>query len=147
MRVLFIYTNINGFHLDTYSFGLASIVAVTLQEGHQAKVVLVHNKEEYSLVEQAIEEFSPHLVGFSSVSSQFAFVKELAAVVKRRAPKVPIVCGGVHPTLNPDVVVEAEALDVVFVGESELAFVDFLRAMGNWELGIGNWELGILQGR
>ncbi|MBW2617537.1 MAG: radical SAM protein, partial [Deltaproteobacteria bacterium] len=108
-------------------------MAVTLKEGHQAKVVLVHNKEEYSLVDQAVGEFSPHLVGFTSVSSQFAFVKELAAAVKKRAPRVPIVCGGVHPTLNPDVVVETEALDAVFVGESELAFVDFLKVMENGE--------------
>ena len=28
MNLLFVYTNINGFHEDIYSFGLASIVSV-----------------------------------------------------------------------------------------------------------------------
>ena len=29
IKVLFIYTNINGLHDDSYAFGLASIVSVT----------------------------------------------------------------------------------------------------------------------
>lgn len=126
MNVLFVYTNINGFHEDIYSFGLASIVSVAREAGHTAKVLIVRNKDEYSAVLDEVASFRPRVVGFTAVSSQFAFVKELAAAIKSQSPDLITVCGGVHPTINPECLLEADGLDGIFVGESELAFKDFL---------------------
>ncbi len=129
MRVLFIYTNINGFHEDTFPFGLAYIISVTKRSGHEADVVLVKTKEEYKLVLDTVRRFNPRVVGFTSVSSQFHFVKEIAALIKRDFPSKLIVCGGVHTTINPGCVAETKAIDAVFVGESEQSFVEFLEAV------------------
>ncbi|MCK5013455.1 MAG: B12-binding domain-containing radical SAM protein [Candidatus Omnitrophica bacterium] len=126
MKVLFVYTNINGFHEDCYSIGLASIVAMTRQSGHEAKMVTVVTKEEYQKVLEAVNEFEPKIVGFSSVSSQFHFVKEIAALIKERYSDVITVCGGVHPTINQTCILETKSLDGIFIGESELSFAQFL---------------------
>ena len=41
-------------------------------------------------------------------------------------------CGGVHPTLNPDTLLQSEQIDGFFVGEAEIAFGDFLdKVKGN----------------
>ena len=133
MNVLFVYTNINGFHEDIYSFGLASIVSVTKRAGHAARVLVLNSPDQYSTVLEAVEEFKPRVVGFSSVSSQFSFVKELAAMVKQRSAETITVCGGVHTTINPQCLLEADALDGIFIGESELAFEDFLRVIDTGE--------------
>lgn len=127
MKILFIYTNINGFHEDSYSFGLASIVSMAKVNGHESKVILVLKKEEYFNVFEEVERFKPQIVGFSSVSSQFNYVKEMAASIKRMDSNIIAVCGGVHPTINPACVSESDALDAVFVGESEYSFVEFLK--------------------
>lgn len=126
IKILFIYSNINGFHSDTYSFGLALIVAIAKEQGCDVRVMIIHNKEDYVNFEEELKVFQPQVVGFTSVSSQFHFVKEMCRIVKEYSKEVITVCGGVHPTINPECVNESSDLDVVFVGESERAFIDFI---------------------
>ena len=131
MKILFIYTNINGSHEDCYSLGLASIVSVTKINGHCTKVIVIRSKEDYSGILNEVSRFKPQIVGFSSVSSQFNFVKEIAKLIKEKYPDILTVCGGVHPTINPDCIAETNFLDGIFVGESENSFVEFLSKAEN----------------
>ncbi|HTY53230.1 MAG TPA: radical SAM protein [Methanomicrobiales archaeon] len=126
MKVLFVYTNINGTHDETYSFGLASLVAVTKQAGHTARVSIVKNQGEAAALPDSVAGFQPRVVAFTSVSSQFRFVKEMAEGIRNRSPGTIIVCGGVHTTIFPHALREAPALDGVFRGEAEPAFLEFL---------------------
>ena len=127
MNILFIYTNINGFHEDCYSFGLASIVSATKANGHRCRVLIVKEKRYYTKVLDEISDFRPKVVGFSSVSSQFNYVKEMSALIKAKFSDTITVCGGVHPTINPDCISETDSLNGIFVGESESSFVEFLK--------------------
>ena len=45
LKVLFVYTNIDGFHFDNYHFGLATLVSVTKNLGHDVKLNLLSKKE------------------------------------------------------------------------------------------------------
>lgn len=131
MRVLFIYTNVTGFHEDSYSFGLASIISITRQSGYDARFISINKKSDYVKALTAISEFKPKIIGFSSVSSQFGIIKELASCIKQKHPDLLMICGGIHPTIDPKCVLEASALDGVFVGESELSFREFLEKIKN----------------
>lgn len=131
MNVLFIYTNIKGFHEDTYSFGLASIVSIAKKNNYNTKVILVKTQDEYQTVLDEIQLFKPDLVAFTSVSSQFIYVKELASLIKSRFPSIITVCGGIHPTLFPDCLLETNALDGIFAGEGEYSFIEFLEKLKN----------------
>src|SRR3972149_7733265 len=126
MNVLFVFTNINGTNDECYSFGLASIISMTRASGFNPKVTYIKKQSEYSRVLNEIASHKPQVVGFSSVSSQFFFVNEIATIIKENAPHVLTVCGGVHPTINPSCVVESKNLDGIFVGESDYAFIEFL---------------------
>ena len=101
MKILFVYTNINGFHADSFGDGVAMIMGVTKRAGHDVQQLQVFNKSEYSLVNEAVRDFKPDVVGFTSVSSQFSFVIELSDILKKISPKTITVCGGVHTTLEP----------------------------------------------
>lgn len=127
MRVLFVYPNIHGFHKDGYHFGLGSILSSTIQNGHECKFVAVNSEEDFNNVIMTVKEFSPRVVGFSSVSSQYGSVKKMATMIKEQFPKVLIVCGGVHPTIYPEALLESHNIDGFFLGESELPFVEFLQ--------------------
>lgn len=131
MKILFIYTNINGFHDNCYSFGLASIMSITRAKGHEVKILIIKSKDEYSKIIAEIGDFKPKVVGFSSVSSQFNCVKELAQLIKTQFPETIVICGGVHPTINPECVLESEFLDGIFTGESEYSFIEFLQNIEN----------------
>ena len=56
IKVLFVYTNINGFHEDTYSFGLASIISMTREKGYEARIVIVQNEDEYKMIIRGIDK-------------------------------------------------------------------------------------------
>lgn len=127
MNILFIYTNITGYHAGTYAFGLASIVSVTRASGHNTKLLMVKDKECFPKILERIADFKPRVIGFTSVSSQFSFVKEIAAIIKEKFPDIITVCGGVHQTIYPNCILEAKSLDAIFVGESENSFIEFLQ--------------------
>ena len=59
------------------------------------------------------------------------FALEAAAIARRVAPRVPIVWGGVHPSLLPEQTLENPAVDVVVQGEGEETFRDLVEALGD----------------
>jgi len=126
MKVLFVYPNINGYHYDNYHHGLASVVSVTRQANHDVEVIIITKIEQYGHLLEVVETFKPQAVGFSSVSSQFHFVKEMSSLIKEFSPSIFIVCGGVHPTIFPHALLETDRIDGFFVGESELPFIELL---------------------
>ena len=133
MNVLFVYPNINGFHSDNYHFGLASIVSVTRKEKHNVKVVIISELSEYNHLLDEVKSFKPVVIGFSSVSSQFCYVKEMTALIKKLFPSIIIICGGVHPTINTDALLETEMINGFFVGESELSIIELLNKIEKGE--------------
>ena len=83
MRVLFVYTNINGYHADSFADGIAIMMAVTKKAGHDIRHSQIFTKEDYSLIERDVKEFKPDVVGFTAVSSQYSVVTTLAEMVKK----------------------------------------------------------------
>ena len=131
MRVLFVYTNVNGLHADSFADGIAIMMAVTKKAGHDIRHSQIFTKEDYSLIERDVKEFKPDVVGFTAVSSQYSAVTTLAEMIKKISPKTINVCGGVHPTLYPQCVLESKSMDAVFVGDAEYPFLEFLEKVKN----------------
>ena len=126
MKILFVYTNIDGFHYDNYHFGLATLVSVTKNLGYNTDVFILTKREDYAIFATKINDFKPDIVGFSSVSSQYLFVKDLAKMAKNILPNIITIAGGVHPTLSPDSLLETNFIDGFLMGEAELALEEFL---------------------
>jgi len=131
LKVLFVYTNIDGFHFDNYHFGLATLVSVSKNLGHSTKVEILTKRKHYVNYEKTINEFQPDIVGFSSVSSQYVFAKELAKIAKDFSSNIITIAGGVHPTLSPDSLLETNHIDGFLRGECELALEDFLNSVSS----------------
>ena len=127
MKILFVYTNINGFHYDNYHFGVGSLVQTAIDLGHDVNVKILLTKDEYSEFENEILENTPDLIGFTAVSSQFSHIKELSIIAKNISKDIITICGGVHPTLAPEEILNSKDLDCFIRGEGELAFTEFLR--------------------
>lgn len=65
------------------------------------------------------------LIGLSLYTVNFDLAREMTAWLRREAPGVPILWGGVHPTVKPDECVEAA--DIVCVGEGEQPIAELVR--------------------
>lgn len=127
MNVLFVITNINGTYANVYSFGLASIASITREKGFSYDFAIINKLEDYQRCLDLIKILKPKIVAYTSVSSQFMFVKEISEKIREKFREDIIqVCGGVHTTIFPESILETNALDGIFIGESELAFSDFL---------------------
>ena len=131
MKILFVYTNINGAHADSFADGISMIMAVTKKIYPNIKQVQIFEKHEYSDFKNEVKSFKPDVIGFTSVSSQFSFVNDLCDISKEILPDVITACGGIHTTLYPESVGEAKNLDAVFRGDSEGPFLDFLEKVKN----------------
>jgi len=133
MKIFLIFLDLNSFHKNDYHFGLAYISSALKKNNHQVRYMYFSSmEEEGSLVDQ-IKDFSPDIVGFSAVETQFIYIERLAKLIKE-VHSCFIVCGGVHVTLFPESVKEAPSLDGVIMGEGEVAILELVK---NLEHGAG----------
>jgi anaerobic magnesium-protoporphyrin IX monomethyl ester cyclase len=76
-------------------------------------------------VAASIQREKPLFVGISSMTGmQIRGGLKAAGAVRRANPDLPIVWGGVHPTLCPDSTAKDELCDLVVVGEGEITVVE-----------------------
>mgnify|MGYP006286023227 CR=1 FL=1 len=130
MKILFIYPNANS--QVGFNYGLAHMSALLKQAGHEVTLWQLCEKLDplpsKALFLDRLKKLSPELVGFSVVTNQWSYAKELAGWV-REATDAPVVCGGIHATATPESVLETGLFDFVFRGESEEAFLEFVERL------------------
>lgn len=92
-----------------------------------------HNRFEFKIVdrniEQEIKEFSPDIVGISSVSQNYNRAIQYAKAVKEY--NLPVIVGGVHISALPFTL--TTDMDVGVVGEGESTIIDLVNLF--WEKG------------
>lgn len=76
-------------------------------------------------ISEAIEQLRPDCVGIGCMSSDYAQAVEVADEIKR-ITEIPIVLGGVHPTVEPVSTLSNASVDYVVVGEGEHTFADLM---------------------
>ena len=130
MRILFIYPNLNA--QIGFNYGVAYLSAVLKQAGHETGLLNINEQLGYPLdlgrIAADARAFSPGLIAFSLVTNQVPAALEIAAELKKHFT-VPVVCGGIHPTVAPEEMLATGLFDAVFVGESEYALRDYAQAL------------------
>ncbi len=87
----------------------------------------VFSREKLNL--EKLKKNNPDLIGFSCTTAHYQWAKDFAHKVKKILPKIPIVFGGVHPTLVPELVMEEKAVDFVCQGEGEKPLLELLKSL------------------
>ena len=125
-----------GINYNTPPLGILYLAAVLEKESISVQVMDAA-LERFSLDEtfERIQSLSPKVVGFSVCTPDYRIIDKFAFLVKNRFPKVKIVMGGPHPTLDPDGVLSFPHVDYVIRGEGEYSFLAFCRAFLNGEEG------------
>lgn len=125
MRILFIS---KGFR----TLAVEYLSAVLKANGHQALAV---NNPAYfsgspSSVIRNIKRVDPDLIAMSVDSMNSSWYFRVARKVKTSS-RLPIVMGGVHPTINAEAVIRHDCVDYVVVGEGEYALLDLADSLAN----------------
>jgi len=72
---------------------------------------------------------SPLFVGVSLMSVEYRRAARLTRVLKARFPSLPVLWGGIHPTISPETCLDVA--DYVCVGEGEQSILDFAEALSS----------------
>lgn len=75
-----------------------------------------------------IRDYSPDVVGITSMSASYTSSLRVARIVKQINPNTRVVMGGHHVTALPQDTLRQNDVDVVVIGEGELTFRDYLQA-------------------
>lgn len=133
MKILFILPDVNSFHRLPIHFGIAYISGFLKANGYNnIRFRTVASVDDYRGIVNEAASFKPDIIGFTSVETQFGNVINLSSLIKE-AWRCVIVCGGAFTTIFPDCIKDAKQLDGIFIGESEAAFLRFVRAVEKGE--------------
>ncbi|MBF0152940.1 MAG: B12-binding domain-containing radical SAM protein [Magnetococcales bacterium] len=113
--------------------GLLTLGAILEQRGHH--VALLDQNRNPDIVRQ-VEDYSPHLIGLTAVTSAVLSARRLAHQLRECLPEVRVVFGGPHPTAMPGEVIGWPEVDFVVVAEGEIPLgmlADWLAAQGDVE--------------
>lgn len=103
--------------------GSFSPVTETVEEGtFVCSYVCPMTETERRLFLDFLAQIRPDLIGMSLTTTTAPVGQEITADIKREFPKVPVIWGGVHPTILPE-----EALqwtDMICIGEGEHAMAE-----------------------
>ncbi len=110
--------------------GLLSIASVAQAEGHHVSIydpkrlirwgALPYDATLYERIAQDLLAQSPDAVGFTTLGCSFLFALNVAGLLKRREPGLPVLLGGPHATMLHEKILERFAqFDVVVRHEAE----------------------------
>lgn len=106
-----------GMYPNTAIMVLATILD---NAGFSVKVIDGKYRSADDAIKSILDEADNDLafVGFSVMTVQLAWAYYVSKAIKAKAPEMPIVWGGVHPTLFPEQTVEDAAVDIVAVNDA-----------------------------
>jgi anaerobic magnesium-protoporphyrin IX monomethyl ester cyclase len=127
---------------STIQFGISYISSVLRAHGHHTRLLVLGSDnwmKSVRSVHAAMGELDPPLICFTSVFSQYSFIKKLAQTIKSQWPDKFLIIGGVHATLNSNDVIH-DAFDALCAGEGEFPTLELcgLLESGQSPRGIAN---------
>lgn len=126
---------------DVAAFGVRALSAYLKREGKDVRLVFLPGgvekfkhradyKYEYeaAIIEQVLELCKgSDLIGISFMSNYLDRAVQLSNAIKRRYGNVPLIVGGIHPSVMPDECLKFS--DIVCIGEGEEALLELVKRM------------------
>lgn len=106
---------------EQIQFGISYISSLLKKHSHQTKLLILSRmlgKKNKVLIDKHIRNFSPRLICFTAVSTEYHFITNLAQYIKKSYPNIFLLIGGPHVSLNPGEAV-SDNFDALCIGEGE----------------------------
>ena len=139
-----VYMNDSPTLYPQISMGLGNISACLKSKGHDVVLFDTYYDPDDFIVKK-IKKYKPRLIGISTTEIHSKHAFEIAQKIKD-VINIPIIFGGVFPTICPDECLNNKNVDMVLVGEGEHALNDLLsynfagRVCGVWRKNNGSIE-------
>lgn len=118
--------------VDLDTIGLKSLHAALLQAGFSSKLLFVpglHPSDQQVMAAVAVflRRVRPLFVGISLMSHEYAAAAALTGYLRLADIGIPVVWGGIHPTIAPEMCLDHA--DYICIGEGDRGIVEFLAAI------------------
>ena len=80
--------------------------------------------EAFQMLVNEIEEFKPDIIGLSALSDDYPLGLQALRHVRARFSNIPVIVGGLHPTVDPIGVMNESCVDMICIGEGEGTIAD-----------------------
>lgn len=146
MKIQFIY-------MGSENLGLEYLSAAVKKSGHQVGLTfdpaLFYDKH-YLNIDRLAKIFDaresiachalsqdPDIIGFSVFTHNYQWALSIARLIKRKKD-IPVIFGGIHPTVLPEEVLIQDCVDMVCIGEGEEALAQLLNTLETENKNINN---------
>lgn len=121
-------------YTDIQTFGVRTLSACLKKEGHETRLLFLpsHFAKRYEgAALNQLTEFcnGAGLIGISLMTNFFDNVVQITQRLKRDLPDIPVLWGGVHPTIRPEECLDYT--DMICVGEGEEMMPELARRIKN----------------
>lgn len=107
---------------------MAELAGSILYAGGDCKILdLQVSDTPFEDIEKTLQEYKPDYVGITFTTLLFEEAKKVAEFIKQKMPNTLVIAGGVHPTIFPEEVANAKALDIVVYGEGDITLQEIVK--------------------
>ena len=128
MKIAFVYIDPSYQHMGPFHIGLASLIAYLKRGGHECQGFHFLGTATEAEYVDFLKAKRPDIVAFSIITNVFPRLAPLAALTKQHS-QAKIICGGAHPMLYPEEVINIDGVDMVGIGEGEGVLLDLCDRM------------------
>lgn len=116
----------------SYSEGIASISAVVKKGGHDVSLLHINHEFDEKEYKEKYKKFKEvDIIGFSTRTTAFDYVKQLIKWTRDIDKKVFVIAGGYHAILVPEELLSIEGLNGVCLGEGEYPTLELMNKMAS----------------
>lgn len=128
--IILIQINYSKDHSEvTLPLGILSVGSVLKKAGLKVKLMNVTEKN-IDKTAREIVDLNPDFVGISVMTGiQTKHSAELSKKIKEFKKDLPIVWGGIHPSLLPKQCLSEEYVDYIVIGEGETTVIEFVKQL------------------
>ena len=120
-----------------FPIGFAYIAAAIKKAGHQVIGLNPNNDYSYvsaydmvnSMIVNSLQTHKPDAVCLGGICTEYHFIKDAIAIIKKNAPEIPIICGGGIITNDAQYIFDIIGADFCVIGEGEEVIVRLLDAI------------------
>ncbi len=137
-KILLIYPKFHKVDFDakSYPLGILTIGTLLKEQGYQVKLIdFLIESNPLDILKKELDE-DVLCAGLSVMTPQIPHALKISQLIKDFDKNIPIIWGGIHPTLFPEQVIANPLIDFLIKSEGELSFpklLKFFQGKGNLE--------------
>jgi len=121
--------------------GLLGIASIPVKEGYNVTVIDQRVENDWEEKLKTALKANPIVVGTTAMTGpQIKHSLEISKIVKEFNKDIPVMWGGMHPTMQPHQTLGVKEVDIITTGEGELTFAELVHTLER------NGDLGKVKG-